>query len=962
MKAKTSFLVKFLVGLLILLACAACGSAAPTATATPQPTATPAPTATPSIQLGAEQRIEDQGFSFRPIPGYKVDTSFGVQMLAANADPDTGPAFMLVGGEALEGTTAQSLIESLKSDEVQVSDPKPITVSGAAGLSAAITRPAGDLTGRVVAVMVKPTHQFILFGVAPKAQWEKEVAPLFEAVLGSIKFFDIVAAAPPPTETAAPTESPTVEPTAVPQKSVALGEEYRSSAGGYLFKRLPGYELNEANGAIQLAPPNADPDLGPMIMLSGMTSVPGTSLEETLAIMESAEIKLSNQRPIQIGGVEGLTADFSRSDGKVVGQIAAAFPSETRQFLAMAGAPPEVWESTVLAEFQALLATLTFFEPEVAAEPQATAIPAPPPGFLWRAGGASSFDENVFVTMGGMDAANNLFYVADGMRGLWALDAEGTVKAKINDANMDQASDVQVGPDGNLYVAAWGSHAIFVFSPDGTLLRSFGQEGQGDGQFGAFSPTELAVGPDGRVYVYDSNKDKNDQTIDRIQIFSAQGKWLKTFPVKDEWAAPDGMDFGPDGILYTVSFIDREMTQYSANGEVLGSLQTDALDEYVGAQDMDIDQAGNFYLALWDYGVLKLDPQGNLVALWGFAAGDVEQQSWPEGAAYRPSGVAALPDGSVIAFSDSTGFYAYVTGFTFAAGTAPIPERTQPAPTATQPAPTPANPPAAGEIRQWAASANASSEYSNPSWSAQQATGAPNVSACGDDSSAWASADSSTLEWIELGYTTAVIPSAINIHQSFNPGMIIKVELKDTAGQYHEVYRAAPAQSSTCPAVLNIVIEQADYSAVALKISIDQRSINNWAEIDAVELLGVAADGSAYTPSDVTLDAQTSLPVMEGAQNLYSTEDTLNYWVKADLNAGREFYLAELPKIGWLLDLNEKGKCRDNDRCMGWHGGYDDPKTTTFFFLQGDHAYLTLNFIEDNGQLNVIVGIDPEFE
>jgi len=147
-----------------------------------------------------------------------------------------------------------------------------------------------------------------------------------------------------------------------------------------------------------------------------------------------------------------------------------------------------------------------------------------------------------------------------------------------------------------------------------------------------------------------------------------------------------------------------------------------------------------------------------------------------------------------------------------------------------------------GEIRQWAASATASSQYGNPEWAAAEATGAPNVTACGDDSSAWASSAESTVEWLELTYSTPVKPFQINIYQTFNPGQIVKVELFSPDGQtvYH-VYTATPAKVETCPQVLTLSLDGATLTQVnRIRITVDQSVLGvGWAEIDAVELVGV---------------------------------------------------------------------------------------------------------------------------
>ena len=51
--------------------------------------------------------------------------------------------------------------------------------------------------------------------------------------------------------------------------------------------------------------------------------------------------------------------------------------------------------------------------------------------------------------------------------------------------------DLTVAPDGSLFIASSRQHKIFKFDPHGNLLKSFGQEGQGPGDFN--SPGDLSV-------------------------------------------------------------------------------------------------------------------------------------------------------------------------------------------------------------------------------------------------------------------------------------------------------------------------------------------------------------------------------------------------------------------------------------------------------------------------------------
>src|SRR5689334_4550969 len=80
-------------------------------------------------------------------------------------------------------------------------------------------------------------------------------------------------------------------------------------------------------------------------------------------------------------------------------------------------------------------------------------------------------------------------------------------------------------------------------------------------------------------------------------------------------------------------------------------------------------------------------------------------------------------------------------------------------------------------ISQWATSATATSEYASDDWSAMQATGQPDTDNCGDNGTAWASATATGEDSIELTFDSFVIPTQVNIYQTFNPGSISRVEL-----------------------------------------------------------------------------------------------------------------------------------------------------------------------------------------
>lgn len=159
-----------------------------------------------------------------------------------------------------------------------------------------------------------------------------------------------------------------------------------------------------------------------------------------------------------------------------------------------------------------------------------------------------------------------------------------------------------------------------------------------------------------------------------------------------------------------------------------------------------------------------------------------------------------------------------------------------------------------GVEHQWASTATASSEYSNPEWSAMQATGQSDTLECGDYATAWASANANTVEWIELGYDCPVLPTEVNIIQTYTPNQVVKVELLDLEGNYYTIYTGTPQdESDNCPFVLHIPVEGINRQVEGVKITLDQSVIGYWNEIDAVELVGVPEHPvmmgeSAYLP------------------------------------------------------------------------------------------------------------------
>ena len=149
-----------------------------------------------------------------------------------------------------------------------------------------------------------------------------------------------------------------------------------------------------------------------------------------------------------------------------------------------------------------------------------------------------------------------------------------------------------------------------------------------------------------------------------------------------------------------------------------------------------------------------------------------------------------------------------------------------------------------GLWKQWAAGGKASSEYDgqgksdDSDWAARQACGKPDTDEDGDHPTAWAShKPDGGEEWLELTYRAAVRPSRVRIHESFNPGAVVKVEVLDPEKKWHEVWKGKDSTSES-PGVLDVSLEPSTFATRTIRITLDTSAVEGWNEIDAVQLIG----------------------------------------------------------------------------------------------------------------------------
>ncbi len=185
---------------------------------------------------------------------------------------------------------------------------------------------------------------------------------------------------------------------------------------------------------------------------------------------------------------------------------------------------------------------------------------------------------------------------------------------------LNRPHDIALGPDGLLYVADSGNHRIVVFEPDGKLVRVFGNYGLAP-QVGVLNePWGLAVGPDGTVYVADTWNH-------RVSTYTAEGQHITSWgsegpnQIDNPYAFWGPRDVAVDnqGVVYVADTGNKRVLAFDANGVYLrqigsGGTQDGQLDEPVG---LEIGNDGMLYVAdTWNQRIQVFTQNGLPIRMW----------------------------------------------------------------------------------------------------------------------------------------------------------------------------------------------------------------------------------------------------------------------------------------------------------------------------------------------------------
>jgi hypothetical protein len=172
-----------------------------TPTYTPVPTTTPTPTPEPEIVLEEPLEVSAGGFSFQPIKGYDTEidgAGVGIYDQVGTIIISVYGVTTYSGNQSHEEIIDEFLveIEERGSGEFQKGKPYPIIIDDIEGTAFDITGTLFDTEIRGQTVLVMPSENQFLCGLAianlsvEDTKWEEEGEEVFSMLLGSIEFFE----------------------------------------------------------------------------------------------------------------------------------------------------------------------------------------------------------------------------------------------------------------------------------------------------------------------------------------------------------------------------------------------------------------------------------------------------------------------------------------------------------------------------------------------------------------------------------------------------------------------------------------------------------------------------------------------------------------------------------------------------------------------------------------------------
>ncbi|RPJ20457.1 MAG: hypothetical protein EHM33_28405 [Chloroflexi bacterium] len=200
-----------------------------------------------------------------------------------------------------------------------------------------------------------------------------------------------------------------------------------------------------------------------------------------------------------------------------------------------------------------------------------------------------------------------------------------------------------IDSEDNLWLTDVGLHQVFKFDHTGKLLITLGERGVPGEDASHFNmPTDVAIAPDGSFYISDGYGNS------RVTRFSADGEymigWGNKGTAPGQFDVPHSIALDSQGSVYIADRGNARLQIFDEAGQFLKEWESHSLGRPWAVR---IDTGGDIFVIdggdqneFWPdrARILKLDPEGQILASFGSYGKAPGQFIWPHALAIGPDG------------------------------------------------------------------------------------------------------------------------------------------------------------------------------------------------------------------------------------------------------------------------------------------------------------------------------------
>ena len=169
-----------------------------------------------------------------------------------------------------------------------------------------------------------------------------------------------------------------------------------------------------------------------------------------------------------------------------------------------------------------------------------------------------------------VDGQDRIFVYNRSAHPIIVLDTDGNVINHWGEGLFGSAHHIEAGPDGSLYTTDIGDHTVRKWTAEGELLMMLGTPNDPPEMFSGepFNrPTDIAIAGDGSLYISDGYGNA------RIHHFTATGELIKSWGEPGEgpgqFRIPHGICISAEGLIYVVDRENSRIQVFTPDGQYL---------------------------------------------------------------------------------------------------------------------------------------------------------------------------------------------------------------------------------------------------------------------------------------------------------------------------------------------------------------------------------------------------------